>query len=304
VVLMLRQRSSWVCLSVVLSVSTAKAQGGVPTLIARPLSMPVPAQMRVQMLASNVALGAVVGGVRAAIARRSVIRGIRFGAIGGGVTGAARQLVGTRTTFAGVAGRVVHGVGLGLGNFAARDSLELPLFVGPIVARWMPQRRGWPRIRVNALSLGLAPCALLQPGASIDWKASFWSGAVVAGHSQFDAADRLVYSQASPGTIELTHQLFTLEPPIDRNGLRRLELAHETIHTLQFDAAHEWLGHDAETAILKRSRLGRFTSRWIEPGLLGPMLAGFVETRFRYRNRPWELEAAWASEGRPPLDFR
>jgi hypothetical protein len=268
------------------------------------LTLPVPSHMRAQLLASNIGIGAIVGGVRALAAKRSLTRGLLYGASGGALTGAARQLVGTRRAFAGVAGRAMHDVGLGIGTLAVRDTLEVPIHAGPIVARWRPTTGQWPRVRVNVTNLVTTAMFLRDPALSIDWSASAWAGAIVVAQRQSRPGDGVYFPSAWPGTIRLTPVGYEGVPGWETSAIRRLDLAHEAIHVLQLDAMHEWIGHDAESRALRQSRAGTVIARWVEPGALGSLVGLANRQWIPYTRSPLEIEAWWLSEGRGVLGER
>ncbi len=259
-----------------------------------PLTRPVPGRMRAQLLAANVGLGALVGGLRALVAQRPIRRGVLYGASGGAISGAGRQLVGTRRALAGVSGRAVHDLGLGVGTMAVRDTLELPMHIRPLVARWRPSTRQWPRVRVNVTNLVTSIAFLRDPAVYVDWNETLWSGALVVAQRAGVPDNSYWGGSTWPGTIRLYGDLGS-------DAERRLLLAHESIHVLQLDAMHEWLGHDAESRALRQSRAGRAIARWVEPGALGALVGLASRQGLPYTRSPLEIEAWWLADGRPVL---
>ncbi len=261
---------------------------------------PVPTGVRVRIMITNVLLGAVLGGTRAWIAQRPVGRGFAAGASGGLLTSAGRQLVATRGTAAGISGRLVHDVGLGLGSAAKDSLLTIPLHFGPMVVRWTPSTRRPPAIRVNLTNLIVSSAALIEATGHIDWRSTLWSGAVtVLPPVRGFGFNTDIRRRAGPGTVVLS----VLSPFCGSRGTDRVcrqDLAHESIHVLQLDMLHEWVGTDLERAVLRRIPGGTVLGRYLELGAVGPSAGLLFDATRRYQHRWTEYEAFWLTEGSGP----
>lgn len=278
-------------MTLVLALSVAAA----PSLQAQNEAVaPVPGAVRARITAVNTVLGAAIGGTRAWIGHRPIRRGVALGALGGLTTSGARQLVATRRDGAGIVGRLVHDVGLGLGSAASDSLLTVPFHVGPLVARWTPATRTWPSVRVNLTNLAHAGVAIARIRGSIDWRSTLWSGAVTVRPGANVIPD---FALGEPGTISLTN----LSPlcGISPSGAQicRIDLAHESIHVLQLDMMHEWVGKDIEAVLLRRLPGIRGISRWAEIGGIGPGSLALIEYRRPYHTRWVEYEAWWLTQG-------
>jgi len=256
--------------------------------------VPVPGAVRTRITVVNTLLGATIGGARAWIKHRPIRRGVALGALGGLTTAGARQVVATRRDGAGIFGRVLHDIGLGLGSAATDSLLTVPFHVGPLVARWTPATRTWPSVRVNLTNLVYAGVAIARIDGRVDWRSTLWSGAVTVLPGVNVSPD---YPQAEPGTISLTDVSSLCGVSPSGASICRVDLAHESIHVLQLDMMHEWVGKDIEAALLRRLPGGRGISRWVELGGIGPGTLALIEFRRPYHTRWHEYEAFWLTEG-------
>ena len=263
------------------------------------LSRPVPISVRASLFFGKLGLGAVLCGLYARASGRRFRAGLMYGAGGGAITGVGRQLVGSKSRFAGQLGRLIHSAGLAIGAAGMRDTVELPIAFGPIIARWRPRSGRWPRFRINAASLVTVIAAAAKPGAQLDWSETLWSGAVVIGQERPSASGRNPSASSGFGTIRLPYNDYLVLPVSGISDARRLDVAHEAIHVLQMDAMHEWIGYGIESSILQRSSFGRAFGRWFEVGVIGPTVGAAVQAPLAYKQRPVEIEAWWLSEGHP-----
>ncbi len=201
-------------------------------------------------------------------------------------------MVATRRDGAGIFGRVLHDVGLGLGSAASDSTLTIPFHVGPLVARWTPATRTWPSVRVNLTNLVYAGVAIAQANASVDWRATLWSGAVVV-----LPVDR---AYARPGTLSLTDVSSLCAVSPSGAPICRVDLAHESIHVLQLDMMHEWVGKDIEASLVRRLPGMRGLNRWVELGAVGPGSLAVLLRRSPYHRQWIEYEAYWLTQGSGP----
>ena len=262
---------------------------------------PVPAPIRTRITITNGLLGAALGGLRAWTKHRPISRGMALGAIGGLTTSAARQIVATRRDAAGLSGRALHDVGLGVGSAAADSTFTIPIHLGPLVVRWEPGLRRWPTVRVNLTNLIVSSVAIAQVNGRIDWRSTLWSGAVtVLPRFPFSGVDVDNRARAGPGTIRLSRTSTFCDRESNGTRICRLDLAHESIHVLQLDMLHEWVGRDLESNLLRRTPVGRALGRWVELGGVGPGATLLFESTRKYQTRWTEYEAFWLTEGAGP----
>lgn len=261
---------------------------------------PVPSSVRTRITVTSVVLGATVGGLRAWSTRRPVRRGLLLGAGAGFTTAFGRQITATRRPFAGVIGRTVHDVGLGLGSAAVDSQFTLPLHVGPLVARWTPAARTWPLVRVNATGLLYATVLAAESNTRVDWKATLWSGAVAI-QPRYAFGSGPSRASAAPGTIRLAP--FSNVCGLTSSGASacRIDLAHETVHIQQIDMLHEWIGQPLEDAMIMRRLRRHRVFRHIELGAVGAMSVAGLERLRSYDTRWSEYEASWLVSGRGPF---
>lgn len=279
----------------VFSLSTLAIIGTMFTQSDVALAQQTPASVRAKILASNVALGAAIGAVRSRMSKRGVVHGLVIGAFGGAVTSAGRQLTATGRPGSGLMGRLVHGVGLGIGSRAAHDTLEIPISIGPVTLRWQPSMRDL-RTQVNATQLAALAISLSRPRSRLLWSESLASAALVLEVPAASARGVALSPSAIPGTIRLP-----AETGDGTAAERRRDLGHEGIHVLQFDAMHEWLGRDVERSLTRRVPHIQWMRSALDIGIIGPLVGVTTGRLWRYEQTPIEREAWWLANGIAPI---
>jgi hypothetical protein len=281
------------------SISTLAITGLLVTHSDVALAQRTPASVRATIMASNVALGAAIGAVRSRISKRGVAHGVLSGAVGGAVTSAGRQLTASGRSAAGLVGRLVHGIGLGIGSLAAHDTLEFPLSIGPVTLRWQPTVREGLRAQVNATQLAALAISLSGPNRRLLWSESLTSGAFVVESPTRSNRSSGPAPSAVPGTIRLPARSVDIS-----TTERRRDLGHEGIHVLQFDAMHEWLGRDLERRVTRDVPNMRWLRTGVDIGVIGPLIGVTTGRLWRYERNPVEREAWWLANGIAPLSPR
>lgn len=243
-----------------------------------------------------VAANAVLAGVTAGITRK--VRGGGFreafaaGAAGGAVAYAGRRVGASRFDGAGLLGRQISAVGVSVGRNAGdgRPALERLLFpLGP-VHLYVDRASGLtihPKIHV----VGLAQAArlALSPETRFDGPASFSAGAPV-----FRAPDRTLIVEGTRASGLALHGSIVLGASDDPERL----FAHERVHIIQSDYAFLAWSEPVEGWLLERNRYTAAIARYMDFGVLAPVLAvGAMRlTGAKLSDWPHEHEARFLAE--------
>lgn len=244
--------------------------------------------------AAYLAGNALIGGFTAALFQSS--RGgafwpaFRVGALGGSIAYAGRKVTAEEFSGAGLLGRELGAVGASLVSNAAHGRPPLERFVLPF---------GPTRVYITTkpvdvtfkLDLPTATATMYYAlsGARFDAAASLSAGApVFEQHVTF--ADGHWRGDQIAGVIKATGN------PSDPNpdAPKSLVLAHERVHTLQYDFALVAWSEPAEAWLARHLPGGSWLQRHIDFGLhLLPWQ--LLNTVVPYRARPWEAEARFLS---------
>jgi hypothetical protein len=256
-------------------------------------SAPASAQRSFRVVVTSAAIGSLVGGVRARIMKRPVVRGFALGSLGGFLSGSGRQFVSATSRASWWSARAVNAAGNAVAELAVSDTFVVRLSTGPIDFAVAPRARRRVRARLNAVSTFSAISSLARARSRIVWRESFMTGTLtVMGPS----ADQRATAQ--PGLIQL---------PVDgylrsADGARRqrLDVAHELVHVMQFDAIQQLIGTAVEHRVSRAARLPRGLDRWLTVGVTGPAILGVTAWVLPYHRNPFEIEAWAASTGGVP----
>lgn len=280
----------------------------IPARAQDPVSPPPPGSAtprwegHVAVLAGNVALGALTGGVLRLLRGGSFGDGLVRGALGGAVSYTAKRIVVQRFPGAGLLGREVNAVGVSIVRNAADgvptfSRLFLPL--GPLPVRARVTLAGGfgvePRLDLGD-ALWLAD-GLATSGLRLDVGESVSSGAPV-----FQAAGRwLDNGDHDTRGYAVSRAIFLGDPTLYQQlpAPPALVLSHERVHVLQQDFVLTAWSDPLADATLARLGPGRWVSRYVAVDALG-WVPGMM-SRLSYgadgRDRsPAELEARFLAQ--------
>jgi hypothetical protein len=252
------------------------------------------AQRSVRVVVSTAAIGSLVGGVGAFLVKRPVVRGVVLGGIGGMVSGSGRQLVSGSSWATWWAGRAANAAGNAVTELAVSDSATVRFSTGPVdLAIALRARRRF-RARLNLASTVSALGSLAHPRSRVVWLESLETGALTVIRPSADQR-----ALAGPGLIQLPADGYLRSA----DGVRRqqVDVAHELVHVMQFDAIQQLLGTAVERRVSQTARLPRGLDRWLTLGVTGPALFAVTAWTLPYHRNPFEIEA-WAAANRssPP----
>jgi len=242
-------------------------------------------------LSANGLLGGLTAGVTRRMRGGSFQDGFMRGLLGGAASWAGKRVAAARFDGAGLLGREVSAAGASLVRNAgdARpllDRLWLPL--GPV---WLEVGAGrGVRARLDVVAAAWTMYAVAEPELELDGGASLSSGAflfrthgkLLRTHDNDDAAG------TANGSV-----IFLADIPAYGAAFRERAAAHERIHVLQEDQlAIQWTDPALRWAA-DRAGLPAAANRFLLYNVsaeLMRVLGGLIPT---YRDRPWELEAAF-----------
>lgn len=242
-------------------------------------------------LSANGLLGGLTAGVTQKLRGGSFQDGFLHGLLGGGVSWAGKRVAAERFDGAGLLGREVSAAGASLVRNAGNarpllDRLWLP--VGPL---WLEVGAGrGVRARLDVAAAAWILYAVAEPELELDGGASLSSGAflfrthgkLLRTHGNDDAA-----GTANGGVI------FLANIPAYGDAFSERAAAHERIHVLQEDQlAIQWTDPALRWAA-DRVGLPSVSNRFLLYNVSAELLrvlGGVIPT---YRDRPWELEAAF-----------
>ena len=254
---------------------------------------------RARNLLANGAIGGTVAGVRALIAGKRDWRALVAGFGGGVLTGAGKQVAASRFTGAGFIGRQIGAAGTSLVYSATADTTVFFAPLGPATLEVRPRSARRVRMRLNAAQVLTLVHAAGQGQTHLDAEATLWAGTPVFRRPR----TRMPVSEntngfAMPGTVFLARD--ELRP----GDMRRTVLPHEMVHVVQWDALNYLVALPAERAVVERLPGGRWLSRHVDLGVLGPLAVYGVAYHISYVHQPWEREAYLLTTGSaqpPPL---
>ena len=267
-------------------------------------SPPAAAQLsqedRAKNLLANGVIGGTVAGVRALVAGKREWRAVLAGFGGGVLTGVGKQVAAARFSGAGLIGRQVGAVGTSLIYSATADTAVLFAPIGPATLELRPRSADRVRMRLNAAQVLMLVHAAGQGRTHLDGDATLWAGTPVFRRPR----TRMPVSEntngfATPGAI------FLARDELHPGDMRRTVLPHEMVHVVQWDALSYLVTLPVERAVVERLPGGRWLSRHVDIGLLGPLAVYTIAHHISYIHQPWEREAYLLTTGSsqpPPLD--
>jgi hypothetical protein len=264
--------------------------------LAPPVQAQVSAGDRVSNLAINGAIGSVIATTRAIIRGRNAWKALLPGFAGGAVMGAGKQLAGARFFGAGLVGRQVSAVGVGVVELGARDTMVFRGVVGPLTLEVRPRASDRVRPRLNVVDAGTILVYVLQRDARLDVLGTLSTGAPVFRLPM----ERMEFEGGTAEGFEHTGVILLAEDLANDPRQRRLIIAHESVHLLQEDALSDLVTLPIEQALIRRLPFGDRAPRILDVGVIAPLTVIWLSTRFRYERRPWEREAYHITEGSWP----
>jgi hypothetical protein len=259
------------------------------SLLPRNTAAQVRPETRLANLAVNGAIGGGLAAVRAALQRRAPLPATARGALGGIVMSVGKQVASARFDGAGLAGRQIHALGLSAVASASGDTATVLLIPpGPLVLEFRPgARRAW-RTRVDVVESVILLLAATAPHSRFDWRESLSTGAPVFMWPR-ERMSFLVNQAglAAEGVIILA---------ADAGQKRRLFLAHERVHVLQWDAYRHLITLPLERATL-RGIFGRRAPSHVDLGVLAPASVYALTEWIHHEDQPWEREAFLLTAG-------
>jgi hypothetical protein len=267
-------------------------------LVSSPLLAPaVQAQVsvgdRVSNLAANGAIGSVIAAAHALLRGRSVWKALAPGFGGGVAMGAGKQVAGSRFFGAGLLGRQLSAVGVGVVELASRDTMVFRGVLGPLTLEVRPKATDRVRPRLNVVDAGTILVYALQRDARLDLRGTLSTGAPVFRLP----LERMEFEGGTAEGFEHTGVILIAEDLAKDSRHRRLIIAHETVHLLQEDALSNLVTLPAEQALIRRLPFGDRAPRMLDVGVIAPLGVIWLSSRLRYDRRAWEREAYRLTEG-------
>lgn len=221
------------------------------------------------LTAANAVLGIVTVGVSRLIRGEPVWEGLPAGALGGALGYAGRYVAVDDFEGAGFLGREINAVGASVVANASRgdgwlDELALP--VGPVhlyVRPWAEDVVTW---RVDVADVGWIAWASLHPRMQVEWGRSLSTGTPTfrtRGGVLHQGGD--IVNGLGVGGVVL----------VDHVAKRNIE-DHELVHVLELDFIQHTMGRPVEHALLDELFPESRWTRHVDPGLIGPALAGLL----------------------------
>jgi hypothetical protein len=263
------------------------------------------------------AVNSLIGGISAGVAR--MIRGdpvaeafydsFLRGALGGGIAYAGRGVAAQTFSGAGLLGRQVSAVGVSTTANAA-DGVgfldRIVLTLGPLPGRLVVERRDAKltvRPQADLISTVAVVYGLVDPDYSPDWGASFSGGIAVFRQRSLlpdDATLLDIYAARARAKAIARAQGTSLAGATTAGGATFVSylapdervVAHERVHTLQFDFLVGAIGDPVDTWVMTELR---GVDRWLKINLV-PALFGvgnqLIFMNLNHEQLPWEREAA------------
>ena len=256
-------------------------------------SAQVSASKRASNLAVNGAIGSVLAAAHAMVHGRNPVKALAPGFAGGALMGAGKQIAASRFFGAGLVGRQVSMVGVGVVELAARDTMVFRGTMGPLTLEIRPQAKDRVRPRINVVDAATLLIYVLRADAHLDVSGTISTGTPVfrmpIAKMEFDGGTAEGFQHT--GVILIANELAS--DPRER----QLILGHETVHLLQEDAMSDLIGIPLERALISLLPFGDRAPRLLEVGALAPLGVIALSTQLRYDRRPWEREAYMLTEG-------
>ncbi len=244
----------------------------------------------VTFVSSNALLGGLTAGVSQALRGGDFRDGFTRGALGGATAYLGRRIAAERFDGAGLVGRQLSSVGASIVRNASegRPSLDRLVFSVAPLRVYVDRSDGWSvHPRLNARDLAWLLSFVADPATEFDLSNSLSAGAPVFRtplRSWTDREGERVDGIQSSGVIGLS------DVPED---LLRSAFAHERVHVLQHDFAFLVWTDPIETLVLSQHPATARLHRYLEPGVVFPLLRAGVFRGFgvEHARQPSEIEA-------------
>jgi hypothetical protein len=249
-------------------------------------------------LLANGAIGGTVAGVRALVSGKREWRAVLAGFGGGVLTGMGKQVAAARFSGAGLVGRQVGALGTSLIYSATADTAVFFTPIGPATLELRPRSANRVRLRLNAAQVVMLAHAVGQGRTYLDGDATLWAGTPVFRRPRTKMpVSENTNGYAMPGAIFLARD--ELRP----GEMRRTVLPHETVHVIQWDVLSYLVTLPLERAVVEQIPGGRWLSRYVDLGVLGPLAVYTLAQHIPYVSQPWEREAYLLTTGssQPPI---
>jgi hypothetical protein len=248
---------------------------------------------RASNLAINGAIGSAIAATHAVIRGRDPWKALVTGFGGGAIMGAGKQFAASRFFGAGLLGRQLSAVGVGVVERTARDTMVFRSTLGPLTLEVRPKAEDRVRPRINVVNAATLVIYALQRDVRLDMKGTISTGAPVFRLP----IERMQFEGGTAEGFQHTGVILIAEDLAADTRHRRLILAHETVHLLQEDALSYLVTLPVEHALVRRLPLGDRAPRMLDVGAVAPLGVIWLCTRIRYERRPWEREAYQLTEG-------
>lgn len=238
----------------------------------------IPSRSRV--IAANIGIGAIAGGVSSLIRGKPIARGLIGGAAGGLIVFSGKCLVGQGRSATDWIGRAT--VDLGSSVITNTSSGEEPfrtiaLAVGPFHvttgSKFIPER-----ISVDLPTLIAATYFTTRKGSAFELRESLRRNALVVVREPGQG------NRAIAGTLYLSR------------GVTIDGRAHELTHVAQSDMLGTIVSEPIERWALSRTGWGKTLHRFIDLGVAYPLWA-VANRQLEHEKRPWEAEARYFAKG-------
>lgn len=254
--------------------------GGLPVTGRHPLAFRDNGS-ELEVLAMNMALGAVASGIVATIRGRPVRQAVALGAVGGAVNFVGKSMVTRDFDGAGMLGRQMSAVGASLTRDAMEGTPPFRRIVFPLAVLNVHVNLDAPRPVTLKADLGtmIATGVAISRGDRFDPGLSLSSGTPVFG---VDYRDMHSAGQHIAGVVRVMEVEGILMYP---DALR-----HELVHVVQNDGAFVTWSEPVERTLFPLVPGLRHLHRFVDFGLQVPVKA-YANSVVGYDSRPWEWEA-------------
>ena len=252
--------------------------GGAPAIEAQFPGFPDQAELRRKAVIGNVLVGGVTAALRAHATKKSTVRALAWGLVGGAVIAGGKSIAAGPGNAAVASGTVLSTVGTAIvANAAAgRQPLsELPVSVAMVRLTVRPFDDDKMDFAINAYETSVIAHHFIRGGLAVDWKRSAQLGTFA-----FTTVGReIVFDGDIADGVASGPTAVVSEFARDPEGTWR----HEAVHVHQHRFAQHAVGLPVESALRERFRLARRIPRWIDLGVLVP-LYGAAEWAISGRN--------------------
>jgi pimeloyl-ACP methyl ester carboxylesterase len=242
--------------------------------------LPLTRPSRSRMIAANIGIGAIAGGVSSLVRGKPIARGLIGGATGGLIVFGGKCLIGQGRSATDWVGRATVDVGSSI--IVNTSSGEAPfrtigLAVGPLHVS-IGSKHVIERVSVDVPTLVAATYFTTREGSAFDLRESLRRNALVVVREPGQG------NRAIAGTLYMSRG-FTIDGR-----------AHELTHVAQSDMLGTIASEPIEKWALSQTNWGKTLHRFVDLGVAYPLWA-IANRQIEHDRRPWETEARFFAKG-------